>query len=168
MPTKASDKCRQCSKLSVKSAIARHGTEGDDCWAGEPCHKRRTYYKKRDLYNRNRRLKYRGEKESAAQLNSITIPTVPAVIIYFYRQRKDEPLHALSVELWIGQQRKAAREPVHTLGWKEANVREYITSAIASFSQQYEVSIGGVAATVELNPHLCPLAPCPLKMGDEN
>ena len=84
MPTKASDKCRQCSKLSVKSAIALHGTEGDGCWAGEPCHKRRTYYKKRDLYNRNRRLKYRGEKESAAQLNSITIPTVPAVIIYLF------------------------------------------------------------------------------------
>ena len=73
MPVKASDKCRQCSKLSVENAIARHGTEGDGCWAGEPCHKRRTYYKKRDLYNRNRRLKYRGEKQSAAQLNSITI-----------------------------------------------------------------------------------------------
>ena len=149
MPAKASDKCRQCSKLAVKSAIAQartqgfalHGTEGDGCWAGEPCHKRRTYYKKRDLYNRNRRLKYHGEKESAAQLNSITIPTVPAVIVYFYRQRKDEPLHALSVELWVGQQKKAVREPVHTLGWREANVREYITSAISDFSQQYGLSI---------------------------
>ena len=168
MPTKASDKCRQCSKLSVESAITLHGTEGDGCWAGEPCHKRRTYYKKRDLYNRNRRLKYHGEKESAAQLNSITIPTVPAVIVYFYRGRKDEPLHALSVELWVGQQRKATREPVHTLGWKEANVREYIKGAIASFSQQYEVSISGVTATVELKPSLCPLEPCPLKVGVEN
>ena len=167
MPAKASDKCRQCSKLSVKSAISLHGTEGDGCWAGEPCHKRRTYYKKRDLYNRNRRLKYHGEKESAAQLNSITIPTVPAVIVYFYRQRKDEPLHALVVELWIGQQKKAAREPVHTLGWREANVREYIKSAIASFSQQYEITISGVAATVELKPSLCPLNPCPLKVGDQ-
>jgi hypothetical protein len=186
MPAKASDKCRQCSKLSVKSAIAQalpvtgfalHGTEGDGCWAGEPCHKRRTYYKKRDLYNRNRRLKYRGEKESAAQLNSINIPTVPAVIVYFYCQRKDEPLHAMSVELWVGQQKKAVRERVHTLGWKEANVREYIKSAIAqarpvtgftSFSQEYEVSIGGVAATVELNPSLCPLDPCPLKVGEQS
>ena len=152
MPAKASDKCRQCSKLSVKGAIAHHGTEGDGCWAGEPCHKRRTYYKKRDLYNRNRRLKYHGEKESAAQLNSIDIPTVPAVIVYFYRQRKDEPLHALSVELWVGQHKKAVREPVHTLGWKEANGREDIKSAIASFSQQYEVIINGVAATVTGSP----------------
>ncbi len=132
---------------------------------GELCHKRRTYYKKRDLYNRNRRFKYRGGKESAAQLSSIDIPTIPAVVIYFYRGRKDEPLHAMSVELWVGQQKKDSREPVHTLGWKEAQVREYIEGAIASFSQQYEINISGVAATVELKPSLCPLTPCPLKVG---
>ncbi|WP_144405726.1 hypothetical protein [Aliterella atlantica] len=97
MLTKTSDKCRQCSKLSVESAIARHGESGDNCWVGERCHKRRTYYRKRKLYNRNRRLKYQGLKESAAQLTDI--PTVPAVVVYFYRQRKDEPLHALSIEL---------------------------------------------------------------------
>ncbi len=167
MPSKIQEKCRQCSKLTVESAITRHGESGDGCWVGELCHKRRTYYKKRDLYNRNRRLKYRGEQESAKQLESIAIPSVPAVVIYFYRGRKDEPLHAMSIELWIGQQKKDSREPVHTLGWKEANVREYIKSAIASFSQQYGFSISGVAATVELKPSLCPLNPCPLKVeGD--
>lgn len=46
-------------------------------------------------------------------------------------------------------------------------VREYIKSAIASFSQQDGFSIGGVVATVELNPSLCPLNPCPLKVGVE-
>lgn len=167
MPTKTSDKCRHYSKLSVETAIARHGEQGDGCWVGERCHKRRTYYKKRDLYNRNRRLKYRGEKEATAQLDTIAIPTVPAVIVYFYRQRKDEPLHAISVELWVGQQKKAVREPVHTLGWTGAHVKEYITHAITGFNQQYEVSINGIAATVELNPSLCPLDPCPLKIKVE-
>lgn len=162
MPTKVSDKCRQCSKLSVEDAIALHGESGDGCWVGEPCHKKRTYYKKRDLYNRNRRLKYRGDKESAAQL--IDIPTIPAVVVYFFRQRKDEPLHAMAVELWIGQQKKAVHEPVHTLGWTGAHVKEYIKGAIAEFNQQYAVNISGIAATVELNPSLCPLNPCPLKL----
>jgi hypothetical protein len=74
----------------------------------------------------------------------------------------------MSVELWVGQQRKAVREPVHTLGWREAQVKGYITNVIASFSQQYEITISGVAATVELKPSLCPLTPCPLKAGDEN
>jgi hypothetical protein len=167
MPSKIQEKCRQCSKLSVTDAIARHGESGDGCWVGELCHKKRTYYKKRDLYNRNRRLKYHGEKESTAQLESISIPIIPAVIIYFYRQRKDEPLHAMSIELWVGQQKKAAREPVHTFGWRETQVKEYIKGAIASFSKQYDITINGVAATVELNPRLCPLNPCPLKVGDE-
>lgn len=67
MPSKTSDKCRLCSKLTVKSAIAYHGTNGDGCWIGALCHKHRTYYKKRDLYNRNRRLKYRGDQQSAKQ-----------------------------------------------------------------------------------------------------
>jgi len=69
----------------------------------------------------------------------------------------------VSVELWIGQQRKAVREPVHTFGWTGAHVREYITGAIARFNRHYELNINGVAATVELSPGLCPLIPCPLK-----
>jgi hypothetical protein len=73
----------------------------------------------------------------------------------------------MSVELWVGQQKKDSREPVHTLGWKEAQVREYIKGAIASFSKHYEITISGIAATVELKPSLCPLNPCPLKVeGD--
>lgn len=46
-------------------------------------------------------------------------------------------------------------------------VRECITSAIAHFSRQYEVNISGIAVTVELNPQLCPLFPCPLKIDTE-
>ncbi len=36
---------------------------------------------------RRRRLKYIGEKQSTAQLGSISIPTIPAVVIYFDRPR---------------------------------------------------------------------------------
>lgn len=115
------------------------------------------------MYNRNRRFKYRGEKELKSQLDSFDIPVVPAIIVYFYRQRKNEPLHAASVELRVGQQKKATLEPVHTLGWTGAHVKNYITGAIIQFNRQYEVSINDVAATVELNPGLCPLFPCPLK-----
>lgn len=38
--------------------------------------------------------------------------------------------------------------------------------AIAQFNQQYGVSISAIAATVELNPSLCSLSPCPLKQGE--
>ncbi len=165
MPSRGSDKCRQCSKLSLEWALQKHGEQGDGCWSGEPCHKRRTYYKNRERYNRSRRLKYKGDKESSAQLEGIDIPTIPAVIVHFYRQRKDEPLHALGIELWVGQQKKDTRIPVHTLGWSEGNVKKYIREVIAQFSLQYEIQISGIAATVELNPSLCPLVPCPLKIS---
>jgi hypothetical protein len=164
MPARGSDKCRQCSKLSLEQALEKHGPDGTGCWNGEPCHKRRTYYKNRDRYNRDRRLKYMGDKHSSALLDGIDIPTIPAVVIHFYRQRKDEPLHALGIELWIGQQRKASLQPVHTMGWTEGQVKGYIKDAITQFSHKYEVQITGVAASIELSPNLCPLLPCPLKI----
>lgn len=68
--------------------------------------------------------KNRKQKESvAALLDGINIPNIPAVAIHFYRQRKDEPLHALGIELWIGQQRKTSLQPVHTMGWTEQQVK---------------------------------------------
>ena len=167
MPSRGSDKCRQCSKLSLDQALEKHGSLGDGCWEGTPCNKRRTYYRHRDRYNRSRRLKYVGDKESAQKLDGISIPTIPAVVIHFYRQRKDEPLHALGIELWVGQQKKAAIEAVHTLGWTEGQVKAYIRDAIVQFSQNYLVQISGIAATVELHPDLCPLMPCPLKISPD-
>jgi hypothetical protein len=149
----------------LEQALQKHGNEGDGCWSGEPCHKRRTYYKNRERYNRSRRLKYQGDKESSAQLEGISIPTIPAVIVHFYRQRKDEPLHALGIELWVGQQKKDTIQPIHTLGWSEGNVKSYIREMIAQFSQKYGLQISGVAATVERDPSLCPLVPCPLKIS---
>jgi hypothetical protein len=98
-------------------------------------------------------------------LNGIDIPTIPAVVIHFYRQRKDEPLHALGIELWIGQQRKTSLQPIHTMGWTQSQVKGYIKDVIAQFSHEYLVQITGVAASVEINPSLCLLLPCPLKIN---
>lgn len=51
---------------------------------------------------------------------------------------------------------------------KKSAIAQARTQGFASFSQQYEVIINGVAAAVELKPQLCPLAPCPLKMGEQS
>lgn len=167
MPSRSSDKCRLCSKLSLEQALQKHGPEGTGCWEGEPCHKRRTYYKHRDRYNRSRRIKYKADKQSVTQLKGIPIPTIPAVVIYFYRQRKDAQLHALRAELWVGQQKKASYPAIHTLGWAESQVKNYIREVVSAFSQEYGVQIGGIATTVELDPYLCPLIPCPLKVVED-
>ena len=117
MPARGSDKCRLCSKLSLEQALQKHGgSDGTNCWEGEPCHKRRTYYKNRERYNRSRRIKYNADKEEATQLKGVSIPKIQAVVICFYRQRKDDPLHAIRADLWVGQQKKASYPTVHTLG----------------------------------------------------
>lgn len=164
MPARSSQKCRQCSKLSLEQALQKHGESGDRCWQGEVCHKRRTYYRHRERYNKSRRHKYAGEQESAAQLKDLEVPAVPVAIVYFYRTTKTEPLHALGVALQIGSNRKGTPKLTHTMGWTEVEVKSFIQQAIADFSQQYEVSIRGVVATVELDPQSCPLQPCPLQL----
>ncbi|NJM67319.1 MAG: hypothetical protein HC851_17410 [Acaryochloris sp. RU_4_1] len=59
MPKAASERCRLCAKLSSQDAIAKHGPTGTHCFAGEPCHKRRSYYRNRDRYNQHKRRQYR-------------------------------------------------------------------------------------------------------------
>lgn len=167
MPARGSDKCRLCSKLSLEQALQKHGPEGTGCWEGEPCHKRRTYYKNRERYNRSRRIKYNVDKEEATQLNGIPIPTIPAVVIYFYRHRKNDQLHAIRCDLWVGQQKKASYPTVHTLGWTEKQVKDYIREAVSSFSRDHGVQISGIAATVERDPSTCPIVSCPLKPESE-
>ncbi len=63
----------------------------------------------------------------------------------------------------MGQQKKASYPTVHTLGWTERQVKDYIREAVSEFSREYEVEISGIAATVELDPRTCPLLNCPLK-----
>ena len=59
VPKTGSERCRRCAKLSLEQAIALHGPDGTGCWEGSPCHKRRSYYKNRDRYNKQRRKQYR-------------------------------------------------------------------------------------------------------------
>ncbi len=164
MPSHSRERCRQCSKFSLEQALQKYGPEGGECWEGEPCHKRRTYYRHRDRYNRSRRLKYRAEKETLAQMAGIPLPSIPAVVIHFYRKRKDDELHALGSELWVGQQKRASLTPVHTLGWTDGGVKAYIREMVRQYAQKYELQISGIAATVELDPSCCPLLACPLKV----
>ena len=177
MPKRGNPKCQRCSKLSLEQALQLHGPEGDGCWTGTPlhtaldasgeldetCHKRRNWYKKRELYNRNRRLKYKEDKEPPSQLTEIPTPSIPAVILHFYRERKDSELHALGSELWLGQQKPAPLSPVHTLGWSEGKVKAYILEMIDQYARHHQLQISGIAGTVEIHPSSCPLNPCPLK-----
>jgi hypothetical protein len=170
MPKSQSEKCRLCAKLSATEAIAKHGPSGTGCWDGDKCHKRRTYYRNRDRYNQSKRQQYRHLAETPsiavpAQEKILTLspPVAAAAVLLLYRARVDDPLHAIGAELWLGQNKIAMIEPVHTLGLAPAQVKAFLKEILAAFSQQ----VGGNDVTQfemqkELSPDCCPIRPCPL------
>jgi hypothetical protein len=169
MPKSQSEKCRQCSKLTIAKVITKHGPTGTDCWVGEKCHKRRSYYRNRDRYNASKRQQYRGIAVSAevddgkGTVLTVVPVVVPAAVLYLYRARVDDPLHAIGAELWLGQVKVAQIEPVHTMGLMPVQVKGFLKEILTAFSGQ--VSGGGVTqfeVQKELSPDCCPIRPCPL------
>jgi len=162
MPSHTKEKCRLCSKLSAEQAQQIHGPQGNGCWVSVRCHKRRTYYRHRDRYNKTRRLQYKASVGGSSQTEVILPPAAPAAVLHLYRERVDAPLHAIGAELWMGQQKKAAIEPVHCLGLTSRQVATYLQEVLQVFSHKYDVAIAKFSAQVELDPSRCPILPCPL------
>jgi hypothetical protein len=174
-----SEKCRQCAKLSIEQAIAKHGPEGTNCFEGDQCHKRRTYYKNRDRYNKQRRAKYRlgqgqGEERDTGQpvamvsdrplAIAVPTPQTYAAILHLYRARVGDPLHAIGVELWYGGAKVAFVDPVHTLGWSQSQVKnEYLRDVLKSFSEYAGGTMAQFETPVEHHPETCPIVDCPLR-----
>lgn len=163
MPKATSEKCRLCAKLSAAEAISLHGDSGTGCWDGDKCHKRRTYYRNRDRYNRAKRQQYRVATGKEPVVVSVQPPQVMFAVLQLYRTRVDAPLHAVGAELWRGDTQVAVVEPVHTLGWKPAQVQVYLRDILKAFSTHVPgAALDKFETQQELSPSLCPVLPCPL------
>jgi hypothetical protein len=130
MPKTASEKCRLCAKLPVEEAIARHGPDGTNCWVGEPCHKRRTYYRNRDRYNRSKRRQYRAATGQEPAVFAIAPPAMAMAELHLYRARADAPLHAIGAELRRGDRAVARIDPVHAQGLSAAQAKRVSTGSV--------------------------------------
>ncbi len=84
MPRPQKEKCRLCSKLSGAEAQAKHGPQGDNCWNAKVCHRRRNYYRYRNVVNPQRR---RERQAQIQQLLNIPSPPAPAAVLHLYRER---------------------------------------------------------------------------------
>ncbi|NJK52156.1 MAG: hypothetical protein HC936_03790 [Leptolyngbyaceae cyanobacterium SU_3_3] len=171
MPKTASERCRICAKLSAEDAISRHGSSGTGCWAGEPCHKRRSYYRNRDRYNQTKRRQYRQQTGQDPVLLQVALPETTWAELLLYRERVDAPLHAIGAELreskWDDQEQRmverviARIEPIHTRGLKPAQIRGFMQELLQAFSGQLEgVTLDKFEVQKELSPDLCPIQDC--------
>jgi hypothetical protein len=186
MGRRAPQKCIKCAALSIEDAIALHGPNGhgEQCWNPNICHRRRSHYRHRDENNRKRRtsriaasLTTPSSDTAAAQSNSsisvsssalvevdlLPAPTASSAVLVMYQATADAPLHAIGAEVWQGNEKKAIIKPVHCLGMRSPQIKEYIAQrmlpvlhqhfGIVAFEREYKV----------LHPNQCPLEPCPLK-----
>ena len=160
MPKSQSEKCRLCAKLSAEDAIALHGPAGTGCWVGEPCHKRRSYYRNRDRLNSRKRQQYRVKAGHEPVVLAIAPPAVASAELHLYRARVDAPLHAIGAELRKGDLVVAKIEPVHAQGLSAAQVKEFLREVLKAFSEQAGESLIKFDVQQERSPGMCPMQPC--------
>ncbi|NJM74763.1 MAG: hypothetical protein HC852_02070 [Acaryochloridaceae cyanobacterium RU_4_10] len=165
MPKKQSEKCRLCSKLSADEAIARHGPAGTNCWVGEPCHKRRSYYRNRALYNGDKREKY-AQKVGKTVVNlNLPIHGSPKVELFLYRKTKASQPHAIVGQMTLGK--KVFQDGVHPdklfnvndADEFKAQCHTFTQDLLEAFSVQAGKTIAGYNVIHERSPSpdLCPI-----------
>jgi hypothetical protein len=130
MPKKVAHNCFQCSKLSHDEAQAK------SCWDADRCPNRRHYQRNKERISQQRRslksqtkLSDYTEKPTANQPRTIAIdpPLGTAASIIFYRERQDSPVHAIAAEVWQGNNKILAVQPIHCLGYQMSRVLRVAT-----------------------------------------
>jgi hypothetical protein len=164
-------KCLECSKLPFEEARGLHGPQGDGCWDDSRCHKRRSHYRNRGDRNATRSLKRQQKQQvtqpQVAQL-SIPIPDITSAVLIVYSDRPDDfkegvPIHAIGAELWTGDRRIAAIEPIHCFGMRGDRVTALLPQILEEFSSYvgHGKCFTSFAVVAHRHARDCPLMPCP-------
>jgi len=152
-------KCQKCAMLDAAQAQALHGTEGDGCWNPKVCYSRRSYARHRDRKNQQRN---RSRQESVLKTLEVEIPEFAylyyAVLVVYRAAGGDTPVHAISVQVWQGQQQIAIVEPIHCVGMVPSQVHLYIRKLLALLDEEY--GIRKFASLERIDPQQCPMRPC--------
>lgn len=148
--------------------LLKHGSEGTGCFEGEPCHKRRTFYRNRNRYNEKKRKLYRQQTGKEPVTLHVAMPSTTWAELLLYRKTVDAPLHAIAAELrqsqWHDNEQRmvetiiAQIKPIHAKGLKPAQVREVMRNILQGFSEQLEgTTLEKFEVQKELSPDLCPV-----------
>jgi hypothetical protein len=136
MPLSSTKKCLSCSSLSVEEA------KEQNCWAGQTCHSKRSYYRKQAEFNARRRQAYREQKRRVPPIKLVVpIETKPVAFLYLKKQslRKDSPLVEIGASVWQDDRKIAEIEPVSCLGWNSYQVRTYVEKMLEQLKEQFGI-----------------------------
>lgn len=138
MPKRKSPECMACAAQSVEVAQAK------PCWKGQACHSKRSYY----LKHSENKAKKRG-RSRVARVKTLEIPLFdhdlpPEVVMTFYRDRADGPIHALEFAVVDKGETVSRVEAIHLKGVPQAKLRRHIKNVLgvlkAEFGQEITVS----------------------------
>lgn len=143
MPKSRPD-CASCSKIDTSKAKLKH------CWDDKRCHRRRS-----DHRNKGERKR----KRSTTETISIEPPQIYHGILQLWREpREDAPLHAIGLEIKLGDDSIALIAPVHCAGWMPSQVHEYLTKIIEFTNENYQFR--KFSSFIILPPSKCSIRGC--------
>ena len=160
MPRPKNYKCAACSRISDEEAKQR------ECWQGQLCHSRRSYYRHRQTRNSDRQLRYRLQKDKANQNDTPLIITVnpplvsqPLAIITVYSPPMGGA-HALAYEVWQNGKQIVLIEPVHTQGWTNLDLAAHTQNVLGELNKRFGIT--KFADRRSLSARECLIPGCPL------
>jgi hypothetical protein len=152
-------KCQKCAMLSAVQAKAMHGSEGDNCWEPSVCYSRRSYARHRDRRNQ---IRNRKRQEQTLEQIPVAVEALDrlcyAVLIVYREAGAETPVHAITAQVWQGQEQCAIVQPIHCVGMVPSQVHVYVQKVLDVLKEKY--GIKKFVSLERLDPQRCPLRPC--------
>lgn len=149
MPRRKNLACIRCPTQSVETAQAKA------CWNGQKCHAKRSYYAKHALNKAKKRSRHRGQRLEAIDIPLFAHTLPPQVLITFYRDRADGPIHAIEFAVVDQGQSLSQVKPIHLKGVPQAKRRSHIHNVLSVLKAQF-------AQDLTVSQARQPISSCPL------
>ena len=152
MPASVNKKCRSCAFNTIEFA------KEQSCWQSNRCKSKRSYYRKRESINANRRAKYK-QQVDRVEIIEVETPSVTAAFLQIYRTggAKDAPVHALGAYVVIDNKTVAKIEPVHTIGWNKRQLDSYVRKCLSSLYSKFGMTNFAEKEVLDISVHSCPI-----------
>jgi hypothetical protein len=153
MPASVNKKCFACAFNTIEFA------KEQTCWNCDRCQPKRSYYRKRESINANRRAKYKRALTKDIEIIEVPTPSITAAFLQIYRQgrAKDAPVHALGAYIVVDGINYAKIEPVHTQGWNKRQLDSYVRKCLSSLSSKFGITSFAEKEVMDISIHSCPI-----------
>ncbi|NJK37282.1 MAG: hypothetical protein HC835_08515 [Oscillatoriales cyanobacterium RM2_1_1] len=153
MPKLPPPDCIQCATDPIAIAKVK------PCWAGQPCHGKRSYYRHRDRWNRKRC------HSTATAIQVELTDSTPFAVLQIWQNSKETGVHGIGAEIWVGQKRKLIIEPVHTFGLSQGRANLYVQNVLEAINreliQEGYIALKQFQSQVKFPVEQCQIRPCP-------